>query len=112
MQKWEYCVVTGVSARRHAGLFVMDKSQIQRFTCEGLKEMMKLDNIHFGQAVAELGLDGWEMVGMGTAHAGALHCIYFKRPYPALVSHKMHHKRHKQNHRSENCHRTPTQETG
>ena len=95
MQKWEYCVVTGVSARRHAGLFVMDKSQIQRFTCEGLVEMGKLDNFHFGQAVAELGLEGWEMVGMGTAHAGALHCIYFKRPIiDRLTSQISHHIEH------------------
>ena len=80
MQTWEYCVVTGVSARRHGGLFVMDKSKIERFSCEGLVEMARIDNAIFGQAVDRLGRQGWEMVGMGCAHAGALHCIYFKRP--------------------------------
>ena len=85
MQKWEYCVVGPI--KELGGLPAGQYPKISYYTPEGRKgTQIKGD---FGETeaiakvVANLGCDGWEMVGCGSVNEATLHFIYFKRPIPA-----------------------------
>ena len=81
MQKWEYCIITGVvpwsgglDSEDHLQYFGPDSPEITRFRSTAGKRPQIL-----AQTIARLGEDGWEMVGCAFAgHRG--HHLYFKRP--------------------------------
>jgi len=80
--RWEYCALSraAVGASR-GGLY-----SITYFRDGGaqLVEAEELATERYGpaRAIAQLGQEGWEMVGEGPleARAGAINAIYFKRP--------------------------------
>ena len=88
MQKWEYCKLEGVTffpvkVEMQHRLYLITENGL-----ETLKDFSDLRNkngedLHnaMGKAIAQLGNEGWEMVGAGTV-GGQTHCLYFKRPKP------------------------------
>jgi hypothetical protein len=82
MQKWEYCIVTGVvplvgglDSEDYLQYFGTDAPEITY--CRRTRELRRPQVL--SQTLAQLGEDGWEMVGCAFAgHRG--HHIYFKRP--------------------------------
>jgi len=83
MQKWEYCIITGVHAD-----FTGDHPGCYRLTSKGRELVTDFSNPPKGYAktylvaqfIAQLGEEGWEMVGAGTTNEGYAHILYFKRP--------------------------------
>ena len=77
MQKWEYCRLSGfVGDERHVN------PKITFFTVEGEKE----ENLAGGHEVervarriAQLGLEGWEMVSVVPVESYVYRTIFFKR---------------------------------
>lgn len=72
MQKWEYLAIVGISTYdskfRHSGT-----PRINRFTEDGIK-IEDISTALIGQTIAQLGNDGWELVGV----EGVI--FFFKRP--------------------------------
>jgi hypothetical protein len=82
MQKWEYCAIAGVHASiPEADLYALFPT-LQIFSKEGTKykEISKDDPDDLGKIIADLGEQGWEMVGCGSVGNGGTHALYFKRP--------------------------------
>jgi hypothetical protein len=96
-QKWEYCVITGIDTSR--GGFYTYYPQLTLFSLEGIRLVQDLGDQsrknrptgwentrevdYVAHIIAELGLDGWEMVGAGTgssADGTGPQCLYFRRP--------------------------------
>ena len=93
MQKWEYCVITGVSGG--GGGFDGSYPKLNYFSKTGIVKIVDLGNGaaserpegmrkvseggYIASTIARLGQEGWEMVGMGVETA-SYHCIYFRRP--------------------------------
>ncbi|MFH2040104.1 MAG: hypothetical protein ABIJ65_11790 [Chloroflexota bacterium] len=80
MQKWEYCAITGIL---HSGRNLsLNYPAIWRFTKTGWdKTDIKGDEMNLvAKNIAELGEQGWEMVGTGPLDEGRAHILYFKRP--------------------------------
>jgi hypothetical protein len=83
MQKWEYCVISGVSTRNE-GLHSYYPKVI-RLTTEGAeasrlpeeKGAQETDSLAI--VIAQMGNEGWELVGCGNTSA-SYHSLYFKRP--------------------------------
>jgi hypothetical protein len=85
--RWEYCAVVGIRRRKH------DLSPyypaIWYFTSGGAKkqEIQGSEALELGRAIAALGDQGWEMVGMGDlgspepGYQGDT-ALFFKRPKP------------------------------
>jgi hypothetical protein len=90
MIKWEYCVLTGVSAGDEEG-FDPQSPRLYLFTRDGREllesfegstaEMTVRDQV--AHQIARLGNDGWELAGTGTTGGGESHSLYFKRALPA-----------------------------
>jgi hypothetical protein len=80
MQKWEYCAVVGIvrNERRLEPKF----PAIFWFTPGGFRvtEIKGKENDMTATSIAELGEQGWEMVGVGTGYQGVSQTLYFKRP--------------------------------
>ncbi len=85
MSKWEYCAVVGIakSQRNPSHYF----PAVWFFTPGGTKivEIGGQEGFEVSKMIAQLGEDGWEMVGIGTMpdrHAQSVNpsAIYFKRP--------------------------------
>jgi hypothetical protein len=84
MQKWEYCAVVGLrrSGNNTATTYF---PSIEYYTSAGMhvvevRAQDKREEItRMAQAIAQLGEDGWEMVGCGN-NSEVTHSIYFKRP--------------------------------
>jgi hypothetical protein len=96
MQQWEYCVLTGVVS--NAGGIDGSYPKLTFFSLRGMEKIIDLskgkrstrpkgwedvEEYHYIAAkIAELGIQGWEMVGIGgderTQGTGP-HCIYFRR---------------------------------
>jgi hypothetical protein len=99
MQKWEYCVITGIDIRSGAM-----RGYYPRLYYLGLNRLLnnekEVDLSHRGASqrpkgwenyseaeyiaiiIAKLGSDGWEMVGTGNGNSDVgvgAHVIYFKR---------------------------------
>jgi hypothetical protein len=98
MQKWEYCIITGV-ATDAKGRFGGLNPKLYLFLLDGLEEKEDLgDDTAFQRPpdwkkvseagyiaykIAKLGIEGWEMVGTSIesyTKRGVAHCIYFRRP--------------------------------
>lgn len=95
-EKWEYCVITGANAT--AGGFEPSYPKLTYFSLNGIHTESDLGNRakssrpegfrnvseagYVAHIIAKLGMEGWEMVGVGSASStqgvGA-HCIYFRR---------------------------------
>ena len=80
MQKWEYCAVTDISGQSSGGFGVCG-AHFVTFTLDGLHATTGRppDTQLVVQRIAELGMDGWEMVGCGNV-GEYTHTLYFKRP--------------------------------
>ena len=87
MQKWEYCLLGQVSMpdNGNPSMRVINPAAY-RITCKGFEPMVDFKNrpkgisneVAVGQFIAQLGEEGWEMIGAGkTGDYG--HCLYFKR---------------------------------
>jgi len=92
MQKWEYLVVSDIrndssvqiSKMTNKGnelvKYFYDKAEsapVQQVYFEGVQSVHEATV----QLIAQLGDEGWEMVGAGNIHHSS-HCLYFKRPKP------------------------------
>ncbi len=91
MQKWEYCVITGVIHQQ--GRFEGHYPQLIFFGLNGISECIELNNKltipqaflkgpeggYIAHTIAKLGFEGWEMVGVGSNESG-VNNLYFRRP--------------------------------
>ncbi len=81
MQKWEYCVVSGIGPS-----LATSYPAAYRMTARGIEIVMDFKKLPKGaseinavaQLIAQLGEEGWEMVGSGNTGSGH-HSLYFKR---------------------------------
>jgi hypothetical protein len=84
MQKWEYCVVSGIGRSADHRRFDTHYPCFSRLTSNGVESVTDFKNRPRGvsewdavaQLIAQLGDEGWEMVGADAAS------LYFKRPKP------------------------------
>jgi hypothetical protein len=68
MQKWEYCTLTAANT---------DKGEYKLlFYSATIKQGFLIKQEAWGQAIAQLGLDGWEVVSVNGNN------LFFKRPLP------------------------------
>jgi hypothetical protein len=82
MQKWEYCMLTGIvplgggiDSEEHLQYFRSDPPEIVKIRRTAQLQRHQV----LAQTIAQLGEEGWEMVGCVFAgHLG--HHLYFKRP--------------------------------
>ena len=98
MQKWEYCIITGVATDKN-GMFGGLHPKLFFFLMDGIEEEDYLvdeaafqrprecKNVseagYIAYKIAKLGLEGWEMVETSIesyTEGGVAHCIYFRRP--------------------------------
>ena len=98
MQKWEYCIITGVATDAN-GRFRGLNPKLYFFSLDGIEEIYDLGDStaserpagwkrvneagYIAYTIANLGAEGWEMVGTSVESyvQGAIaHCIYFRRP--------------------------------
>jgi hypothetical protein len=77
MHVWEYCAV--VEIRTGGRDLTPVPPAIWYFTPEGVQVVEFQDNHQVPQIIAQLGQQGWEMVGTGNV-AGGGQAVYFKRP--------------------------------
>jgi hypothetical protein len=82
MQKWEYCAIVGIR-RADDGLNPY-RPGIWHFTELGIQStrIEKPEADEVAKTIAQLGEQGWEMVGAGSTVEGSQHVLYFKRPRP------------------------------
>lgn len=76
MQKWEYCVVVGLSRLTTERYMHPDYPALWTLTPSGVnyKLMGKPESEELAKTIAQLGEEGWEMVGASGSF------VYFKRP--------------------------------
>lgn len=74
MRRWQYCVIDGISGEGTTD----DDSELRYFTEDGVRTV-PVGNL--AVLIANLGLDGWEMVGAGNV-SDAWHALYFKKLLP------------------------------
>jgi hypothetical protein len=88
MQKWEYCTVGPIEYSSSSWKWIPNEPARIIFTRKGVKEQgfgldesSSLKDVQDAVAavLAELGEQGWEMVGCGSVFAAG-HFLYFKRP--------------------------------
>ena len=77
-EKWEYCKIMGVFSDRyfHPKLVYLTSEGEKVEALSGDDNIPELKKV--AVRIAELGDEGWEMVGMGNTAEG-VHSIYFKR---------------------------------
>ncbi len=83
MQKWDYCMVGPIRSaeNRIDGQY----PHLTHFTERGVDSvrirapMDKSTDYSLAKTIAELGAEGWELVGCGNV-AVDMHFLYFKRP--------------------------------
>jgi len=80
MQKWEYCKIIGVGTKARQVF-----PEHRRFRQDRV-EVTKIEHpeeTNVAKMIANLGLDGWEMLGVvatGGESSSYIHSLYFKRP--------------------------------
>ena len=93
MSKWEYCAVVGLRKPLSNRQLDPKYPAIWYFTPSGvvINEITGgkgLETKEIGRVIANLGEQGWEMVGCanvvegGSNSTDSSHCLYFKRPIP------------------------------
>jgi hypothetical protein len=88
MPQWEYCSVRGIYNASNDWRTMYPR--LYRFTDAGAQLTDDFKTLEQGmseaqavaQAIARLGQDGWEMVGIAGDGNGSAHCLYFKRARP------------------------------
>jgi hypothetical protein len=79
MQKWEYCAIIGMRST----LRDLNPAYpaLWHFSNEGYGStpIKGYEAAEVAKTIAELGEQGWEMIGTG-CEAGGVHILYFKRP--------------------------------
>jgi hypothetical protein len=85
VQKWEYCIITGIVPWSGG----IDSEDHLQYFGEGSPEITYFRHTRdarrpqiLAQTIAQLGEEGWEMVGCAFAGVRGHH-LYFKRPKPA-----------------------------
>jgi hypothetical protein len=82
MQKWEYSRLAGMTQTfpEYPAYYRMTRKGNE--LVEDFKKLPKGTSLQdaVAQFIAQLGEDGWEMIGAGTVREGSSHCLYFKRP--------------------------------
>lgn len=87
MQKWEYCAIASLHAPVGLPGITPYYPKLSRFTQSGLqvtdlgRKGGKGEQDYVAQLIAQMGEDGWEMVGIFQTGEKE-HGIYFKRPKP------------------------------
>ncbi len=77
MQTWEYCRITSTLNEYHLVFFNSTGTKVVRIVQDKTKgDRSDVDAYH--RRVAELGIEGWELVGV--SNEGAIQYLYFKRP--------------------------------
>lgn len=83
MQKWEYCIVGPIKGdHRWAGhypsqIFLTANGQTQT-PIEGSKKETEEEVL--AKTIAQMGMEGWELVAAGSVKEVTFHYLYFKRP--------------------------------
>jgi len=87
MKRWEYCAIALVGRTSEGGLYThypelvtfgIDGPESEDFGGGGTQEQLRTS-----KAIAQLGLDGWELVGAAPTHEKeptTYSTLYFKRP--------------------------------
>ena len=87
MQKWEYCTLGPIEFSSTSWKWIPNEPTRIVFTTKGIKEEgFKIDETssltdvqdEVATVLAQLGEQGWEMVGCGSVFASG-HFLYFKR---------------------------------
>jgi hypothetical protein len=87
MQKWEYCTLGPIEFSSTSWKWIPNEPTRIVFTTKGVKEEgFKIDETssltdvqdEVATVLAQLGEQGWEMVGCGSVFASG-HFLYFKR---------------------------------
>ena len=93
MNKWEYCVLGPIKGLDSGGLMGYYPS-VLFFGLDGISRNVSLtlplrgkisgnEQVNIAKAIAQLGAEGWEMVGSGVVPFGSEphphHVLYFKR---------------------------------
>ena len=87
MPKWEYCMLTGMGhySPRHPMPRLLEDAAFVRITNKGFEHVEEaFKSLPKGvtlpdavaQLIADLGDEGWEMVGGGSTHEGSLYTLY------------------------------------
>jgi len=88
MQKWEYCTIGPIEFSSSGWKWLPNEPTRIKFTSNGMSEEdFKFDQTsslkdvqdEVAKVLAQLGDEGWEMVGCGAVFASG-HFLYFKRP--------------------------------
>jgi len=88
MQKWEYCTLGPIEYSSTSWQWIPNEPIRILFTSKGIKEQgfdldesssLKDVQDKVATVLAQLGEQGWEMVGCGSVFAAG-HFLYFKRP--------------------------------
>lgn len=89
MTRWEYCVVTGIGTRANIGTYM---PYLIRFTRSGYDRTHLKKTRHAGErevvarTIAELGADGWELVGaVHVGESSQTYSLWFERPTADVV---------------------------
>lgn len=79
MTKWEFCSIYPIEEYRH-WLVPYGEGYKENFTVEGgTREEVPDDPHDLAKLIAQLGEEGWELVGCGNV-SEVRHALYFKRP--------------------------------
>lgn len=83
MQRWEYCAITGF--RPMGDGITSSYPTLITFTTNGLESLTREirgydEATKVAALIAQLGEEGWEMVGCSDQASITTHVLYFKRP--------------------------------
>lgn len=87
MTQWEYCAIVGMTnvkgalAPESPAIWYFHPGRLEVVQLKGLTQVTSL--------IAQLGCQGWEMVGCGGSATESTYALYFKRPrgeHPLLPS--------------------------
>ena len=81
MQKWEYCVITGLSqtGMEYPCFYIFSNKGYELVDTFKNRPKGVTEGDSVAMLISQLGDEGWEMVGTGSTREGFSHSIYFKR---------------------------------